>query len=916
MRRRRGLPAGARLRSFGGLAWRNVGARRLRALLTAAGIVLGVGLMLGVLLLTATINSTFRNLFDSIYGEADLVVSPQSDTGSIKRPNLRRVRAVDGVQGAQGDLQDLFVRVKGRAAPVQTSEPGQGTQAQPGAEAATQTAPEVTSGPTADPSEATTPGETAPTTTEPVDEPDEDTAEVNVGTVDPGKPDTAGLDFTDGRRARAGREIELEQNWADDQKLDVGERVRLGTTVGTRSFEVVGLFQFARTFGFGGEGFGRIPLDTGRRVMDKPRGFDEITVVVDEGRDMTAVRRSVKDAVSGRVEVNTPEGRSKDVEDQLRGLRVLLLFVAAMGLFVGAFLIFNAFQVTILQRQREIGMLRTLGASRAAITRGILREAALLGVVGTALGVGLGVALAVGLVRLMSEIGFPVGGLSFSPPAVAVAAVAGVLVTLLGALYPAWRAGRTAPLRAVLGIGESRRPPSGWRAALGLGMSAIGLVGVFVLASSDEVPAGVAAAGMGGVILIFLGVTLAAPFIIVPVVRVLSWPLRRLAPIQGRLASDSAKANPGRTALTATGLMIGLALVTAFGALSSSFLGTITGEFDEAFARDFTVQPSGFSPGEGVQQSFSPRLQRRVARLPEAAVATPQRIFFSRELLRGEDGLALGFEPLEYGKVDDSDYAGGLDEDEVLPEVAEGRITVGDALARKEKLEAGDAVRLRGPSGKLRTKVAGVVETAIFGGQTIGMSLKTMRQVYGVKRDSNLAVEATSPSARPTLRRRIERIVDRDFPQLQVLSNDELKTEIESQVDEQFGFFNALLFVAVIVSLFGVINTLSMNVLERTREIGVLRALGSSRWQVRLTIGQEGLLLCTVGALFGIAVGIVLGYVFVRGLATAVPSVSYAAPFGTILLVAITGVVLGLLASVLPARRAARMNVIRALSYE
>ena len=468
----------------------------------------------------------------------------------------------------------------------------------------------------------------------------------------------------------------------------------------------------------------------------------------------------------------------------------------------------------------------------------------------------------------------------------------------------------------MLGLADERKPPSGLRAALGAAMAAAGLGGVFLLASSQEISAGVAAAGMTGVVLIFLGVALAAPFAIVPIVRVLSWPLRRVAPIQGRLASDSAKANPGRTALTATGLMIGLALVTAFGALSSSFLGTITDEFDQAFARDYTVQPSGFSPGQGPQQTFSPGLRDRIAKLPEVAVVSSERIFFSQRLLRGADGLAFGLDPSRYGQVDDSSYAGGLSEEDVLPRLERGQITVGDALAEEQRLEVGDRVTLSGSSGRRRVRIAGLVETAIFAGHTVGMSLATMKQIYGVTRDSSLAVKAASAGARPELERRIEAIVERDYPQLQVLSNDELKGEIESQLDQQLGFFNALLLVAVVVSLFGVVNTLSMNVLERTREIGVLRALGSSRWQVRVTIGQEGVLLCAVGALLGLAVGLALGYVFVRGIATVVPTVSYVAPLGTVALVAAAGIVLGLLASILPARRAARMNVVRALSYE
>lgn len=898
------VPGAIRLRSLGGLAWRNVRARRLRALLTAAGIVLGVGLMLGVLLLTSTINATFKNLFDSVYGEADLVLVPAADSGTLDRRELRRARHVDGVVSAQGSLQDIFVRVTGSPR-VELPARGRDGAVPPARSVVPGTTP-ATTGPR--PRPATTPRE--------VSAADEDAGELNVAGIDPDAPDTAGLSFSDGRRARSGRELELEENWAEDQELAVGESLRLATPSGVRRFEVVGLFRFARTFGFGGEGFARIPLATARRTMEKERGFDEVTAAVEEGRSVEAVRGELDQAVGRGVEVTTPEGRSQDVQDQLRGLTVLLLFVAAMGLFVGAFLIFNAFQVTVVQRRREIGMLRTLGAGRGQVTGGILREAALLGAVGTALGVGVGVGLAIGLVRLMSGIGFPVGGLSVSVAAVVVACVAGVAVTLLGALYPALRAGRTSPLRAVLGVAEERRPPSARRAAGGLAMAATGLVGVFVLASAEEIPPPVAAAGMGGVVLIFLGVALAAPFAIVPIVRFLSWPLRRAAPIQGRLASDSAKANPGRTALTATGLMIGLALVTAFGALSSSFLGTITDEFDEAFARDYTIQPRGFSPGQGPQQTFSTDLRDRIAELPEAAVVTPERIFYSSRLIPGADGLAFGFDPDQYGKIDDTSYAGGLSEGQVLRRVGRGQVTLGDALAEEQGLEAGDRVVLRGPADERRVRVAGLAETAIFGGQTIGMSIGTMRQVYGVTRDSSLAIKATSASARPLLERRIEAVVDRDFPQLQLLSNDELKGEIESMLDEQFGFFNALLLVAVVVSLLGVVNTLSMNVLERTREIGVLRALGSSRWQVRLTICQEGVLLCAVGALLGLAVGLALGYVFVRGVATIVPSVSYAAPVGTVALVAVAGLALGVLASILPARRAARMDVVRALSYE
>jgi putative ABC transport system permease protein len=243
-------------------------------------------------------------------------------------------------------------------------------------------------------------------------------------------------------------------------------------------------------------------------------------------------------------------------------------------------------------------------------------------------------------------------------------------------------------------------------------------------------------------------------------------------------------------------------------------------------------------------------------------------------------------------------------------------VTLGKGWADETDLQVGDAITLHGPSGTRHARVAGIVKTVIFGGQTVGMSLRTMRAVYGVTADSELALKATSASARPVLRRRVERIVRRDYPNLAVLSNDQLKSRVESQVNQQFGIFYAIVGVAIFASLFGIVNTLTMSVIERTREIGVLRALGASRWQVRRSIADESLVIGLIGALLGIAVGAGLGYALLRGLSAGIPGVEYRPPFATMVSVGVAGMALGLIASVLPARRAARLDVIRAISYE
>ena len=425
---------------------------------------------------------------------------------------------------------------------------------------------------------------------------------------------------------------------------------------------------------------------------------------------------------------------------------------------------------------------------------------------------------------------------------------------------------------------------------------------------------------MAGTIAIFFGIAMVAPFAIRPLVRFLSWPLRSVSPVEGRLAADAARSDPSRTAATATALMIGLALVVAVNSLGSSFLTTISDEFDRSFARDLTVQPTGFAPGQGPQQTIAGDLHKKLEKLPEAAVVARERFLFTPQLPgpRGKteaDGLLVAFDPPRYERVDETEIE-GADREEVFRRLDDGEVTLGEGYADEKGLGVGDELRLDGPSGSQRARIAGIVQTVIFGGQTVGMSLETMRDVYGVTADSELALKATSADERPALRRKVTDIVRKDYPNLSVLSNEELKSDVEDQVNQQFGIFYAIVGVAIFASLFGIINTLTMSVIERTREIGVLRALGASRWQVRRAIADESLVIGLIGALLGIAVGTGLGAALLQGLAAGVPGVVYRPPVTTMVAVGFAGIALGLIASILPARRAARLDVIRAISYE
>jgi putative ABC transport system permease protein len=879
------------LRSFGSIALRQVRARRMRAFLTAAGIVLGVAMIFGVLTLSGTISRTFTDLFESVYGSADLVVAGTDQT-SLPRSSLRKVRAVAGVEEAQGNVFSVFTKHR---TPVVPQEGAPGREAE---EAPPAIPPEP---PDPDPSD-----------------------QLNVVGQAQAGSELTDAEVTAGRQPRDGLEIMVQESWAADHEVEAGDELKLVTPVGTRRFDVTGLFEFSTGLDFGGQGFASMPLEKARQLMDKGRGFDEIDVVVAGGDETIGqVRRELRAVLPKGAKVDTPESKSDEVEAQLQAFNAILYFFAAMALFVGGFLIFNAFNMTVFQRTRELGMLRTLGATRGMVVGTVLREAAFLGFLGCLLGLGLGVLLALGLVRLMRDgLDFPIGDVRFTAlPAIA-AVVCGLLTALVGALLPARRAGKTSPIRAVLGAEGLRARPRRRRAAAGLVLIVLGLGGAFWLGAADETTEAVAAAGMAGTIAIFFGIAMIAPFVITPMVRVLSWPLRRVSPVAGRLAADSARSDPGRTAATATGLMIGLALVLAVNSLGASFLDSIEREFDRAFARDLSVRPAGFSPGEGPQQTIAKRVRDRLAKLPETGVIARERILYTSDLPApkgdaGSDGLLFGFELPEYEQLDTTEIDGReYSRDEVFDRIDDGEVTLGEGHADETGLGVGDEIKLDGPSGSERTQVAGIVETVVFGGQTVGMSLETMRDVYGVTADSELALKAASPEERGALERKIEGILAEDFPNLVALSNEELKSDVEAQVNEQFGIFYAIVGVAIFASMFGIVNTLSMSVLERTREIGVLRALGSTRWQIRRQVAAESVVIGLIGALLGIAVGAGLGYALLQGLASGIPGVEYRAPLETMVWVAVAGVVLGLIASIVPARRAARLDVIRALSYE
>ena len=855
------------LRSFNSLALRQLRTRPLRSALTAFGVVLGVGMVFGVLLLVGTIRATFDEVMDSAWGETDLIVMGEGN-GTLPDGAVERIQAVDGVGNVAGMIGGMFTRLDEDGSPVKGN-----------------------------------------------------TGQLLVAAYEPEGYQPYDFRVVEGRKMRSGREIMVEQNWARDRGYDVGDQVSVAGPTGRTDLPIIGIFRLTSSLNVGGLGYAAMPLDEGRRLFDVPRGWMQISLTAIDRGEVDALQDRVQDALGSGANVQTPAEISDKVNEQLAGLNLVLYFFSGVALFVGGFLILNSFNMTVLQRMRELGMLRTLGASRRMATTSVLLEALAIGAFGTLLGLALGLGLASGLISLMREMSVPVGTLHISAAAAITAAVIGIVVTLVGAFWPAHRAGRVSPIRAVVGSAQVRRTASKRRLAIGLALFLPGVWfgGSFWFGGESETGGLAAYGGIAMTMAMFAGMAAVAPFVILPVIRWLAVPIRRLLPTGGRLAADSLLSNPLRTAATAVALTIGLSVVVVNSSMSSSFVGTIEDQIAKAFARDFTVQAQGFTLEQGGGPGVPRSVQRAIAAMPETGTVAPMRAMpleLPAVKSGSKQGIATAVDPVAQPEVDGTEFQ-GVSRSQAYAELAEGGVLLGGQYARRADLERGDTLDLVGPAGRQEAKVIGVIDAiGPMAGMEMRLSLETMRRVYGDYQPAELAVEARNADERPALESKIAALLDRRYPNLEMQSAADAKKEVSDEINRTFNMFNAIVVIAIIVSLLGVINTLAMSVIERTREIGVLRALGASRWQVRSTMLDESLMLTVAGSLVGVGAGTMIGYMWLRGVDEVMPGMSFHFPGTIVIAVAIAAVVLGVLAAILPARRAARLKVIEALTYE
>ena len=849
------------------LTLRQLGTRRLRAALTCFGIVLGVGMVFGVLLLTGTIRSTFDDLIDSAFSKTDLVVSPTAG-GQLSQDSVERIRNTTGVRDAGGAVGGLLTRIDENGEAV---EGPKGTMY---------------------------------------------TAGYDAQHVRP-------YDFrlSAGREPRGGNELWVERRWADERGLGVGDTIPVMAPSGRAELHVVGLFEFGGGLSFGGYGLAGMALPSARPLFEQPEGWMTVSVVVDDPDEVATVQKRILARFGDSVDVDTPSALSDEIATQLEELNVTLYFFSGVALFVGAFLILNAFNMTVLQRMREIGTLRTLGADRRDVVRTVLAEAGALGVVGTVLGMGLGLGLALALMAAMRAFEVPVGDLAVEPSAVVLAIVLGLIVTLAGAAWPARRAAGVPPIAAVLGRAEVRvRQPWRRRAVLAVVLFLPGLLlgGKFWFAS-DSADSGLGAAlGIVMTMAMFAGLVAAAPFVITPLVRLLGIPLRRAFPTAGRLAADATRLNAARTAATAVALTVGLSVIVVNSAMSTSFQSAIDRTLETNFARDLTVRPVGTDLADGGAKTVPARLRARLESLPDAGTVTGVRsVVIDMPGTDGHAGWVFGVDPARYARVDRTPISGPPDLGAAMRGLDEGGVVLGATYAESQDLKAGDRLRLEGPRGSVEVPVVGTLDdVGQYGGDIIEVSHETIERVYGVTSDAEIAMVARSAERRAPLEADVQRLLQDEYPGIEAQSTADVRDQVQTDVNRQFALFNGIVGIAVIVSLLGVVNTLAMSVVERTREIGVVRALGAPRWLVRVTMVNEGVLMTVGGAAAGIAAGTLIAWVWIQSADALLPGLTFVFPWATAILVTLAAVIFGVIAAALPARRAARLDPVRAIAYE
>jgi putative ABC transport system permease protein len=703
------------------------------------------------------------------------------------------------------------------------------------------------------------------------------------------------IDDGDGRAPRAADELVLDTATAESGGFRLGDRVGVQFPTGTETFDLVGIASFGDSDNLAGATIAVVPLDTAQRVLGLDGRVSLVDVIAADGVDPgTLVERLTPTLPVGVEAVTGDEQTAEAIAGFTEGLDFLgaaLLAFAAVAVLVGAFIIHNTFRIVVAQRVRELALLRALGASRRQVVTMVLAEAVAVAVVASLVGLGLGIGVAQVIRAGMDAVGLgpPEGPLTLLPRTVVVALLVGILVTAASALLPAVRASRVAPVAAMQSVAarQVERPARPWWR---LGVLAVGAVVV-----AAGLATGLTALTATGAAVALVSVLLLAPVLTRPVAAVVGSPLR--GPV-GRLARENATRDPRRTSATASALVIGIALVVFTAIFAASTKQSVRESLEAAFPGDLAV--AAVNP----YLTVSPSAQEAVRESADVAVASPVRTAPGR--VDGGEASVTAVEGATAGRVLD---AGATVE---LAELG-GGVLAPAATVEEGTVSLGDIVTVQlSAAAEVEAPVVGTHEGSGLGDWVVDSS--TWERLGGSPDATLLLVALADGVPRDQGQVSVESALE-SFPLLDVKTTSDQVGDAVAQVDAFLVLFTGLLALALLIAVLGIANTLALSVVERTREIGLLRAVGMSRGQVRVMVAGESVVTALFGAVVGSVTGLALGRVVVAALDDQGLG-SFAVPVGEMLVWLGLAAVAGVVAAALPARKAARLDVLRAISYE
>jgi putative ABC transport system permease protein len=840
---------------------RSIAERKLRSVLTAVAITLGVAMIAGTYVQTDQIRTAFTDIEQTANAGVDAAIAPKTAfTSSFSREELlpeqlvSRAAAVPGAARAEGQLMQQGALVVG------------GRAIEP------QFAPMMV-------------------------------VSQQHGRFSP-------LRLASGRYPRASGEIVVNAKLASDEGLRLGQRVGVTTRTGQQPARLVGIVDFGDVSSIGGATLIAASLHDVQRWFEREGRVSAITVAAAPGVSPEQLVQRLRRTLPRTLDIKTGKRTAADdageINKAMGFLTPALLAFAGAALLVGAFIIFNTFSITVAERAREFALLRALGATRGQVLRAVVAEALLIAACASAAGLALGLGFARGLGALFDAagMGIPRGAMALAPRTIAVSLTVGTGVTLVAALVPAIRATRVTPIEALRGIASGqapRRPRLRAAATLLVGIAGLALLGQGLFGGGTATSR-LSTIG-AGTMLVFVGAALSARFIVRPLAALAGWPLERLGRVTGQLARENATRNPARTAITAAALMVGLGLVVFVAVFAAGLRESMNGGIDDRLRADLMVTDSAVAPLAG-------GAQRQVRAVPGVRSASAQ--YFDQVQVGGAKLNALTDMINAFGGSSVSDvyafrWRTGSDAD-VAKLATPGNALVEEQFAKQHGIEVGERFEVKAGNGRRATltAVAEYRDPMILQGLII--SLRDFHRISSATDPFGLWLTGDGGAA---LQQRVKAAL-RPYPSAEVRTIDEYRDWIGGQLDQIVYLLYALLAMSLVISLFGIANSLFLSIHERTRELGMLRAIGASRRQVRQLVRYESIITAVIGGVLGTAIGVLFAWLTTYALDDL--GLGFAIPAGQLVVFGALAVLVGVIGAIVPARRAAGLDILRAVA--